>query len=74
MADSSTIIDDVGGRKFIISLLIVLAATVLCWFGKVNEGVYSTVIIAIATLYIGGNVYQHINTPVGTNTSTQVSK
>ncbi len=45
-------------RKFIVVLLCGTATTVLCWFGKIDAGVYSAVTIAIVGVYIAGNVWQ----------------
>ena len=54
-------IDDVGGRKFLMCLLALFTTAGLCWFGHIYEGVYSAVVIAIITVYVGGNVLQKIN-------------
>lgn len=51
-----------GNRKFLIALLTVLGNTGLMWFGKINDGVYSAVAIAIVGAYITGNVVQNIQT------------
>lgn len=45
-------------RKFIISVLALLSATGLCYFGHISDGVYSTVMIATVGAYITGNVLQ----------------
>lgn len=54
-------LNKIGGRKFFVSLLTVISATVLTWYGKIDPGVYSTVVIATVGAYIAGNVYQKTN-------------
>jgi len=53
-----TLIQKIGGRKFLIAFLSVLTNSLLVWFGKIEPGVYSTVSIAIVGGYIAGNVVQ----------------
>jgi hypothetical protein len=52
-----------GGRKFLITLGCGVATTALTWFGKIDGGVYSAVIIATVAAYIAGNAAQHIKAP-----------
>ena len=47
-----------GGRKFAIAFLNVLSSSLLMWFGKIDAGVYSAVMIANVGAFIAGNVYQ----------------
>lgn len=55
--DASVIIY-LGGRKYILSLLSLISASLLVYFGKISDGVYSTVMVATVAAYISGNVYQ----------------
>lgn len=48
----------VGGRKFVASLLSLASATALVAFGRIDDGVYSAVVIATVAAYIAGNVTQ----------------
>jgi len=48
----------VGGRKFILSMISVLCTSVLCWFGKIDPGVFSVVMVATISAYMAGNVLQ----------------
>ena len=48
----------VGGRKFVLAVLVLVSATYLVWAGRIADGVYSAVVIATVTAYITGNVYQ----------------
>ncbi len=45
-------------RKFILAILALLSSTLLCWFGRIADGVYSAVVIATVGAYITGNVLQ----------------
>lgn len=47
-----------GSRKFILAMLSLASANVLVWFGKIDPGVYSAVLIATVAAYIAGNVAQ----------------
>lgn len=47
-----------ASRKFLLSLLTLVTASVLVWFGKIDPGVYSAVVIATVAAYITGNVAQ----------------
>ena len=48
----------VGGRKFTLSVLTLLSVSILVWFGKIDPGVYSAVVIATVGAYITGNVFE----------------
>jgi hypothetical protein len=47
-------------RKFILALLSLLSATLLCAFDKIADGVYSAVVIATVGAYLAANVTQKI--------------
>lgn len=47
----------VGGRKFSLSVLSLLSSSLLVWFGKIDTGVYSAVVITVGS-YITGNVFE----------------
>lgn len=51
-------IEKFGGRKFLMTLGCGVATTLLVWFGKIDGGVYATVIIATVGAYIAGNTAQ----------------
>ena len=48
----------IGGRKFLLTLGCGLVTATLCWFGKIDGGVYATVTIATVGVYIAGNTMQ----------------
>lgn len=50
--------DKIGGRRWLLTLISGAGTFVLCWFGKIDGGVYSTVTIATVATYIAGNVTQ----------------
>lgn len=45
-------------RKFLLAMASVLSCTVLVWFGKINDGVYSAVMLATVAAYLSANVLQ----------------
>lgn len=57
----------VGGRKFLLAVLVIFLTALLCWFGKISDAVYSYVAITVIGSYLAGNVVQTIKT---TGTST----
>jgi len=51
-----------GGRRFILALGCGVMTTVLCWFGKISDVVYASVILGTVGAFIGGNVVEAIKT------------
>lgn len=45
-------------RKFIVALVAIVGADLLCAFGIIHEGVYSAIIIAVVGGYLTANVTQ----------------
>lgn len=60
------LIEDIGGRRFLLALLTGAAATTLQAFGKLDSsgGAYASIIIGIVGVYVGGNVVQRIKEKV----------
>lgn len=58
-------IENLGGRRFIISMLIGAAATVLQWFGKLDAAgaQYTVIILGTVAAYITGNTAQKLKAP-----------
>lgn len=52
----------VGYRKFAVVAAALVSASVLVWLGKIGDGVYSTVMVAVVGSYITGNVWQKVAT------------
>lgn len=46
-------------RKFIVAMFALMSASVLCWFDKIEPGIYSVVAVATITAYLTANVAQH---------------
>lgn len=55
------VVEKLGGRKFILSVLTLASTTALVWNKHISDGVFSAVIIATVGAYIAGNVAQKIN-------------
>lgn len=63
--------ESLGGRKFLLVLLVTIASTTLTWFTKIDAATYSLVTIGIVGAFITGNVIQTIKTTAST-TSIEV--
>ena len=50
----------IGGRKFSLSLISIIFTSVLCWFSKIDPGVFSVVVVATIGAYTTGNVIQNL--------------
>lgn len=48
-----------GGRKFFLTLGCGVTCTLLCWFAKISDQVFATIILGTVGAYITGNVWQH---------------
>jgi len=51
----------IGQRKFLVAIIATLGNILLAWFGKIEPGVYSAVVISVTGAYLTANVVQHIN-------------
>ncbi len=72
MADSEVVVDGtllasnndylamMGGRKYTLSFIVILAASILCWFEKINEGILSVIFVTVITAFSVANVTQKI--------------
>ena len=64
-----------GGRKFILSMTVILLSTFLVWFGKIDAEVFKYLVLVTAGAYIAGNVTQKATLKEGaTNGSTNQVK
>jgi hypothetical protein len=45
-------------RKFLVALLALASASVLCWFKRIDAGVYATVVVGTVGAYLTANVAQ----------------
>lgn len=55
---SMTPLQKIGGRKFFAIVLVIVLASLLVWFSKISDGVYSTILLALVPLFFGANVSQ----------------
>lgn len=66
MLEQPTVTNSVSNRftsrKFALALLAVQSCSALVWFGKIDAGVYSAVMIAVVAAYLAANVTQKIKT------------
>ena len=53
-----TMFDTIGGRKFVASILVIVLSTLLVIFGMVGETNYTTIVLGVIGIYVGGNVAQ----------------
>ncbi len=51
-------LNKLASRKFILATLSLLSVSVLCWFGKIEAGVFATVVVATVGAYLTANVAQ----------------
>lgn len=51
-------LDQLGGRRFLLTVISGAGTWVLCFMGKISGDVYSVVTIATVAAYITGNVAQ----------------
>jgi hypothetical protein len=51
-------LDQAGGRRWLLTLISGAGTWALCFFGKIDGGTYASVTIAIVAAYITGNVTQ----------------
>lgn len=58
-------IETAGGRKFIMSMTVILLSTILVWFAKVDPEVYKYLVLVTGGAYITGNVTQKVMTKIG---------
>lgn len=50
--------ETIGGRKFVASILVIVLSTLLVIFGIVGETNYTTIVLGVIGIYVGGNVAQ----------------
>ena len=50
--------ETIGGRKFVASILVIILFTILVVFGMVGETNYTTIVLGVIGIYVGGNVAQ----------------
>jgi uncharacterized membrane protein len=53
-------LDKVGGRKFTLAMVASLQTGALAAAGKIDDGVYSAVMMATVAAYLAANAWQHV--------------
>lgn len=57
---STTALARFGGRKFLFAMSTLMACSILVWFDKVTDSIFSTVMLATIAIFTAGNVYQKV--------------
>ena len=60
------VIENIGGRRFIMSMLVGFTTSVLTYVGKIDGTTYSLVILGTIGAYITGNTFQKVKTNANT--------
>lgn len=60
VSEEYSLMERIGGQKFILSMVVIFLTTLLCWFSKIEEGIYSVVIVAVVGSFVAGDVIQNI--------------
>ena len=56
--EETSLFKSMGGRKFVIAFLAVMINFILTWFGKIEPGIYSVVMVSTVCGFIVGNVVE----------------
>lgn len=58
--------DNYGGRRFLMTCAVLITATVLQWFGKLDPAgtTYAAIVIGCVAAYITGNTAQKVKSGV----------
>lgn len=54
----SSLFKTMGGRKFILAVMAVILNFILTWYGKIDPGIYSVVMVSTVSGFIVGNVVE----------------
>lgn len=54
----SSLFKTMGERKFILAVLAVILNFILTWYGKIDPGIYSVVMVSTVSGFIVGNVVE----------------
>jgi hypothetical protein len=52
--------EDLGGRRWLLTLAVLVTSTAVLWFGKIDAAVWRDVMIGIVGIYVAGNTAQKI--------------
>lgn len=59
----SGIFTTVGGRRFFLTLLVLVTATAALLLGVMSDSIYRDIVLGTGGMYIAGNVVQKIKAP-----------
>lgn len=59
----SRLIETVGGRRFLLSILSLISITFLNAYGTLDSNGFSLALAATVAAYIAGGTYQHVKKP-----------
>ena len=57
-SEETSLFKSMGGRKFVIAFLAIMINFILTWFGKIEPGIYSVVMVSTVSGFIVGNVVE----------------
>ena len=57
-SEETSLFKSMGGRKFVIAFLAIMINFILTWFGKIEPGIYSVVVVSTVSGFIVGNVVE----------------
>ena len=57
-SEETSLFKSMGGRKFVIAFLAIIINFILTWFGKIEPGIYSVVMVSTVSGFIVGNVVE----------------
>jgi len=49
-----------GGRRFMLTVATQVSVTILVWFGKISDDVFSVLVLGTVGAYIAGNTVQKV--------------
>ncbi len=56
--EETSLFKSMGGRKFVLAVLAVMLNFILTWYGKIEPGIYSVVMVSTVSGFIVGNVVE----------------
>jgi hypothetical protein len=59
------LINKMGGRTFLLTAGCGVATTVLCWYGKIDGGIYAAVVLGTVGAYITANAVRGVKQDKG---------
>lgn len=54
------LLENIGGRRFLMAMGAGVTATVLVWFAKISGDVYQWIVLGTVGVYVAGNTAQKV--------------